>query len=317
MPTKLKIILGILLIVAAFLVIRVGSSFYRSAKTAALISQTVTTPAPEENFLTKDSDGDGLPDRDEIIYATDPYNKDTDGDGYRDGEEVMSGHDPLDSSGNDEIEGSLAFGNANSLNITQRAAGLALATIIGDDGQIDKSRISDENLDNVTQTTLQEAALSFSVSKISDSDIKIMEDDSPETIKKYINSIGPIIEENIISPNTVGHGITSITATGLSKDYPEFYRKAYESLKIIEVPPSWKELHKSGLILLLKLSDAFDALTVIDKDPVRAAYAIVMAQDSFLQLGTLLGQVASLAKSQNINTQDTILETLKLGDFLK
>ena len=96
MSAKLKITLGVLLTIAGFLVIRVGSSFYRSAKTAALISQIITTPAPEENPLTKDSDGDGLSDRDEIIYATDPFNKDTDGDGYIDGEEMASGYDPLD-----------------------------------------------------------------------------------------------------------------------------------------------------------------------------------------------------------------------------
>ncbi len=44
----------------------------------------------------KDSDGDGLTDREERRLGTDPFNPDTDGDGYTDGEEVHFGSDPLD-----------------------------------------------------------------------------------------------------------------------------------------------------------------------------------------------------------------------------
>ncbi|MBU4332233.1 thrombospondin type 3 repeat-containing protein [Patescibacteria group bacterium] len=47
------------------------------------------------NFDDPDTDGDGLPDLDEVkIYQTDPLNPDTDSDGYSDGEEVGSGYNP-------------------------------------------------------------------------------------------------------------------------------------------------------------------------------------------------------------------------------
>jgi hypothetical protein len=43
----------------------------------------------------KDSDGDGVPDRDETeIYSTDPHNRDTDGDGYSDWLELNNGYSP-------------------------------------------------------------------------------------------------------------------------------------------------------------------------------------------------------------------------------
>jgi len=45
---------------------------------------------------SKDTDGDGLIDRDEInVYKTSPYLTDTDGDGISDFDEVRSGTDPL------------------------------------------------------------------------------------------------------------------------------------------------------------------------------------------------------------------------------
>lgn len=46
-----------------------------------------------------DTDNDGLSDKEEIIYGTDPNNPDTDGDGYSDGDEVNSGYDPKDNNG--------------------------------------------------------------------------------------------------------------------------------------------------------------------------------------------------------------------------
>lgn len=46
--------------------------------------------------LKADTDGDGLFDREEVkVYHTDPINPDTDGDGFKDGDEVKSGYNPL------------------------------------------------------------------------------------------------------------------------------------------------------------------------------------------------------------------------------
>lgn len=50
-----------------------------------------------------DSDGDGLPDWEESLWGTDPYNPDTDGDGTPDGEEVRNNRHPRVAGPNDEI----------------------------------------------------------------------------------------------------------------------------------------------------------------------------------------------------------------------
>ena len=51
--------------------------------------------ADDEALKTKDTDGDGLTDWDELhTYKTSPYLEDTDGDGYNDKQEIDTGNDP-------------------------------------------------------------------------------------------------------------------------------------------------------------------------------------------------------------------------------
>ena len=50
-----------------------------------------------------DTDGDGLPDGDELAAGTDPRLADTDGDGLSDGEEIATGTDPLDDDTDDDL----------------------------------------------------------------------------------------------------------------------------------------------------------------------------------------------------------------------
>jgi len=67
----------------------------------------INTPT-QEDLQTKDTDGDGLSDYDEInLYKTSAYLKDTDSDGYDDKKEITSNHDP-----NCPVDGGCASGLA-------------------------------------------------------------------------------------------------------------------------------------------------------------------------------------------------------------
>lgn len=74
-----------------------------SATQTAAFNQTQAAAIGQE-----DSDGDGLPNQQEVDIGTDPFNPDTDGDGLSDGEEVLRrGTDPLnpDSDGDSLTDG--------------------------------------------------------------------------------------------------------------------------------------------------------------------------------------------------------------------
>lgn len=51
-------------------------------------------PVGPGDLLEKDTDQDGLSDRLELLFGTDPLNADTDGDGFKDGEEVWQAYSP-------------------------------------------------------------------------------------------------------------------------------------------------------------------------------------------------------------------------------
>jgi len=309
MSQKLKIILGVLLAIAGFLVIRWGLYFNRSAENAALLSQTVATPAPEQNPLTKDSDGDGLSDRDEIIYGTDPFNKDTDGDGYWDGEEIATSYDPLDPTSNPKTAKRSSLPFSTNANLTDRLLDLSVASLITDSGDIDPGQMTDSKLADIMQSINNEATIALIVPPPTDADIKITDDNSRETVTKYLNSVGSIFEETLFSKSS--GMLQGISMSGdISSEYPAYYQNIYNSLKIIEVPSSWKEMHKSTLTVFLQLANSFEIIQKLDEDPVKAGFAANQVQSSFLSLIDILNSITQLAIKQNIPL-DPVMQMLE------
>jgi len=58
----------------------------------------------KKEFVSKDSDKDGVSDMEEIRLGTDPFNADSDQDGFLDSSEIVSGTDPLSPSPSDKIK---------------------------------------------------------------------------------------------------------------------------------------------------------------------------------------------------------------------
>lgn len=311
MSLKLKIILGVLFFIAGFVVIRIGMVFSKNMQLAANISRTMTTPAPTQNPSTVDSDRDGLSDRDEIIYGTDPFNKDTDGDGFMDGEEVAAGTDPLDPSSTPKNGRTISL-ISHSANLTDRLLNMGVASLVNDSGQLDSNSLTSKKYADIMQDITNAAAVSLAVVTPTDNDIAITDDNSQAAVQKYLKTLSSLIEEGLFSTSS---NITSgIGESGVSDKYPSYYENVYNSLKVIPVPSSWKELHKTTLTTFLQLSTSFKAMTTLEDDPIRASFSLNQIQQSFLHLVDLINQATQLAKSQNVPIDDSILNMMQTAN---
>lgn len=304
MSKKLKVTLGALLLIAGFLVVRVGLYFKNSVKTANSIKAPTVLSAQIEDPFNQDSDEDGISDRDEIIYGLDAYEKDTDGDGYLDGEEIASGHDPSDPFANSKSGNAGISLISRTANLTDRLLNLTAASIINDSGEIDPTQVTEKTYADILESIDNEGALSLYLSPPSDSDMKIINDNSEEAVKKYLKSISFIIEGGIVS----SQGINEIATP--NSTYHLYYENAYYSLRVIEVPSSWKEIHRAATLTFAQLANSFKIMRNLEEDPVRASLALNQVQSSFFSLINMLNSIVQLAIKQNIPL-DSIMQMLQ------
>ncbi len=273
----------------------------------AILYEAVENRLISNDISSRDSDKDGLSDRDEIIFATDPFNADTDGDGFKDGEETANRRDPLDPDDNINTapdNARLSFVSPTA-NLTDRLFNLAFASLINDSGNLDPAEMTTQKYAAIVADLQQQTAILLTVVPPDEKEIKIITDNSNEAIKKYIATVSPILEEGLFSSAAAfSGGINS----SLTFD-PDYYENKYNSLKVVGVPSSWKEIHLEALWHFSQLATSFRALgdEVIEDDPLKASYALSQVQNVFLQINDLLNRAAALARSQNVPYQNSII----------
>jgi len=92
---KFLIILGSLILALIFVSSANALLKYYQNKSSQKNNDNLALKASFKEFMSVDTDNDGLPDWEEALWKTDPKNPDTDGDGTSDGDEVKQNRDPL------------------------------------------------------------------------------------------------------------------------------------------------------------------------------------------------------------------------------
>ncbi|MBI3305443.1 hypothetical protein HYZ80_03935 [Candidatus Parcubacteria bacterium] len=233
-----------------------------------------TTPLEVTYSFEIDSDGDGLTNAKEFVYATDPLRADTDGDGYPDGNEVNNGYDPT-------LAGSARLPDEPA-NLTQRFLKWA-----GNPPSLEPSRIIaflDSQLD-----------LGFRLPDIATSSVRIARPSNAAGLRQYLAAARDLaLPEETAPYNELAH-----EALLGRLDGAEATLRKLEALSQVwqqrEVPPSAQELHQNILGLLALGRELFADLRLSRSDPVR----IIWNMDR----GKALAAVA-----KNIEVQITGLE---------
>lgn len=314
MSNKLRVTLGLLVLIAGFLLIRLGLFFKQSVKTATLanISGQIVQP-DEENFSVKDSDHDGIPDVNEAYFRTDPSNPDTDGDGFLDGEEVISGYDQTV---NDRA---LAQKNTEPDNITNRMASRFVGGLLAGDLN---PRNNDQQKFQGGLNTLALAALDEASQTLippEPNEPLGLSDDSKESQEEYLKTVsglleGPFLTAFIAQPQTLNTAVQYVIAdrfedaTKIFQEHYFLFTNAYTSLLTVPVPPKWQIFHKQLLMIFQKIALNYNAAIKISDDPILALTAIADLMNPFTEIQfSLLEQLKNLIASQNLEVPDTPL----------
>lgn len=233
--------------------------------------------------LSKDSDGDGLKDWEEIIYRTDPQNADTDGDGTKDGEEIKQNRDPLVAGPKDKNaipKAELATENTPELenNLTQNfikklyeTTGPSLAT----GGNIEQKTL--ETLASEIAWINPESVIDAIPVSLKQSDLVISPQNDATSVKKYFNSVYAVYTKTFL---TLEEGDLLILARTLEeKNFDELKKmdkvivaidESFKGVKKIPVPKGYENFALKELRYLAQTKYIVENLKTVETDPLNA-----------------------------------------------
>lgn len=261
--------LGIIIVVITTLVVSLLYGSYRgvrywydsrSSKTALVATPTIT---PDNTGSTAtdndtDTDSDGIPDRFETLYRTDPLNADTDGDGEYDLNEISAGKDPLTPGPNDEVKPLTGSKVQNPQTYTDRY----LATLPDD---IPREEIlSQARLEEFINSNKGEA-----LPNIPTSDIKTSTDSGKQAVSAYLDNISPAHNKELVS--VTSDDINKAFEAQLSdpsalKNILASLEKNVATLKTISTPTETRDLHQKYTAASQALADNVKILVNMKDD---------------------------------------------------
>jgi len=279
---SLSVVFALLIII---LVVRyIGSE---KGKTLVVSDNTELNIQNIKDFKEVDTDKDGLPDWEEVLWKTDPKKSDTDGDGTPDGEEITLGRNPLvaNTAGvgkepNDKIDPKIIAENAkdeadwNSLNESQKFSRLLFSDYIATQ-PADGTALSSEEVNQLAVNSVANLPTIQLEQKYIIENIKVIDNPTATDISNYSSKINTAINNQ--TKNNAFKEI-SIVNNYLSKNDPQIllgidkiitsYQKSAEEIINIKTP---KEMADNQLIIansLYNLSSLAKNLKAIDENPI-------------------------------------------------
>ncbi len=314
MPTKIKIFFSFLALIALFSVYSVFNSLGSRSTPVAVIG--LQTPLPDPDA---DPDHDGLTNREEAIWGTDPFNPDTDGDGFKDGEEVASGHDPLKPGPNDLLP------PQNGSNITDHVSTLVVSGLYA--GALDKDNSTPGQPDQAL-ADIADSAILDSIKSLGSNNIQITplitSSNTKEAQEKYINALGIIIQEELWAPLINEPPVSTQKFTEFNTNDKQlliesqiyfntraaYYKKVLGEVAAIPVPPSWTDLHQKIIDDLRQLIVSHQALAQTDSDPIKGAAALSNLMSLYKDVRPVLTSIVQKIKEGNLKPPDGALWNL-------
>lgn len=302
MNFRLKIILGALLLTAAFLVTRIGLVVKNNIETASRVQGESIVGPEEENPFIKDSDNDGVTDAYEAFLGTDPFDPDTDGDGFLDGEEITSGCSPLIPRPNDCKK------NAGvAQNITEKAAYLLAGGLYsGDLKNPSKNDTAQKSLGLISTQIYLDFNDAFS-DKTSASDLLISNDSSPEAVSRYLENVSTVLNKTLLRPqqeqiNEIKSGLNLYILAPQEKNpifqkLQNLFLENHKELLSLNVPSDWQTLHLKLANSIYRFATTYKYILDPATDPVATILSFEKLVDEFSRAQVIINEMKTKADS--------------------
>ncbi|OGN03926.1 MAG: hypothetical protein A2831_02460 [Candidatus Yanofskybacteria bacterium RIFCSPHIGHO2_01_FULL_44_17] len=317
MPTKIKVVLGSLLLIAGFVVVRIGLYFKHSVDVATSVSLPYVLSETDNNPFLEDQDHDGITDYDEAYYRTDPFNPDSDGDGYLDGEEIVSGYNPT----KDDIK----LANQEPVNITNNLTQRLTAGIYAGDlnPRNGKGKAYDQGINYIALAAIDEAL--GEINNIPSNNTIQTTDGSAASQEQYLKNVadileGPFLDTFIQQPQILHQALLLAAgdrfqeANDIFEDYNIKFTGAYTRLLATPAPDNWVGFHKNLLDFFRKIAVEYNYATKWQEDPMLALTSISDLARSLSSIDTsILQELRSLIEKNNLTIPDSkIFEVIGL-----
>jgi Bacterial TSP3 repeat len=284
--TVITIIIGIIIILSGYGVSKYTRRplSYEATSEPSNLLIAIATSTSSTKIL--DSDSDGLPDWEEVLWKTDPNVPDTDGDGTSDGEEVRTNHDPVKKGPDDALtENAIISKNIESLTATQKMSRDILTAYIklkGQGGNVEDPPSLQEVITN--------NQVNITAAQYSPAEFKAV-NDSPIIIQEYAKAITEIVDlyMKVGQQSELQTLQTSLekedqTAVGQLKTRSTNYKEAVKALLALSVPKSALLLHSDFTNTLSLMAEIVNAMSLMYTDPITSLAGLQKYQSTRLIL---------------------------------
>ena len=238
--------------------------------------------------LDADSDSDGLKDWEELLWKTDPSKTDTDGDGTNDNEEISLNRNPLKAGPDDKIsdkedlvaqEKAASDSKQNTLTASYAKQFLTEYLLL----KQQKGELTEEDKKNLVDRVMNNIKPLEVVDEYKISDLKISNDTSKESIKKYAEWMKSIFVDskntlpneseifNILLKNIQEENIKNIELSIKAlNNYAIFNKKLVEIMLSPAIPENLSKNHLEVVNGFNNIILAIENMTIAQTDPVKA-----------------------------------------------
>jgi len=251
----------------------------------------------ESNIAALDTDGDGLPDWQEILTNTDPRNSDTDGDGTSDSRELEFGRDPTIAGPDDQREKT----SLNSENPTDPDTESTISEEVSKNlfanavFLSNNDSLTEDNVNTLVDNLIGSVQNTFTYKEYLPSNLKIAPYTNKDSIRFYAS----------VFANLQLGLLDELSTTQEMKALGDIYIKHASDLYALDTPAEVSSIVIQIINNFSKVSSVFYALDKQSEDPLKLPLAVKAYQETSIEQPILIQKIAEfLDKNDIINSLD-------------